>query len=107
MVNSTSQNKSPYILLLLLSVLVISTLVVASLYFIRPNLETELEHRVSDNLEKAGIDEAKLEVAVSGRDAVITGQVESLAVAKKVEKTAKETCGVRFIDNQLLVKNTH
>ena len=50
--------------------------------------------------------ETKVDVVVTGRDAVITGEVESLAVAKKVEQVAKDTCGIRFIDNQLLVKNT-
>lgn len=107
MVDSTSQKKSPFILLFLLSILVISTLVVASLYFVRPNLETELEQRVTQNIEKVGVDETKVDVVVTGRDAVITGEVASLAVAKKVEQTAKDTCGIRFIDNQLLVKNTH
>lgn len=106
MVNSTSQKKSPFILLLLLSILVISTLVVASLYFVRPNLETELAQRVSHNLEKEGVSDTKVDVVVTGRDAVITGEVESIVVAKKIEQTAKDTCGIRFIDNQLLVKNS-
>ncbi len=113
MVDSTNQKKSPFILLLLLSLLVIATLVVASLYFVRPNLEAELEQRVSQNIEKIGVNtnvnvavnETKVDVIVTGRDAIITGEVEPLAVAKKVEQVAKDTCGIRFIDNQLLVKN--
>ena len=47
MSDPASQKNSPYIVLALLSVLVVSTLVVASMYFVGPNIKTYSEDSVT------------------------------------------------------------
>lgn len=129
MFDSASQNKSPIILLVLLSVLVIATLVVASLYFVRPSLEAQYKERASQKQKAAGSLDTKPQV--TGKSADLTAVVEAmtkpilpkpvmskpvmskqmllkpmLAKPVKVERSEKDDCGILFYENQLLVRNS-
>jgi flagellar basal body-associated protein FliL len=121
------QNKSMFILLSIISILVISTLVVASVYFLKPTIEAPTHEPLT---------EAPIEVPI---EAPIEAQVDRVTVnpfmqrnpentqnqnmknpadIKKpplAEVTATQTnpktekqdsCDVRFFENQLLVKNS-
>ena len=80
-----------------------ATLVVASAYFLRPSIETELKKKLSDGFSKAGI--VCCLITISGRDVILNGAVPNKATSFKVEKTAKEIWGVRQVTNKLLIKN--
>lgn len=124
MSDPASQNKSPIILLVLLSVLVIATLVVASLYFVRPSLEAQYKERASQKQKAAGSLDTKPQV--TGKSADLTAVVEAmtkpilpkpvmskqmllkpmLTKPVKVERSEKDDCGIHFYENQLLVRNS-
>ena len=103
--DSTSSNqfiKSPLILLVLVAILVIATLVAASEYFLRPQIESELKQKVTHSFAQAGLSIADIEL--SGRDVTLNGAVSSKLVAQKVENTTKQILGIRQIDNQIIIQ---
>lgn len=94
--------KSVLLLLSILGVLVISTLVVISSYFLRPSIELDLKAKLIDNFSKAGVDNSI--IYVSGRDITLSGSVSSKADAKISENIAKSVWGVRQVNNSLLIE---
>lgn len=94
---SEQSGKSPLILLFLVAVLVIATLVVASNYFLRPQLETELRKEITHSFSQVGLGDTKIEL--SGRDVILNG-----AVSSKAENATKEIWGIRQVDNQIIIK---
>ncbi|MCF6191048.1 MAG: BON domain-containing protein [Cocleimonas sp.] len=103
--DSTSSNqfiKSPLILLVLVAVLVVATLVAASEYFLRPQIESELKQEITRSFVQAGFSIA--DINLSGRDVTLNGAVSSKLAAQKVENTTKQIWGVRQIDNQIIIK---
>ncbi len=101
--NLSFRSKSPLVLLLLLTILVISTLITASAYFLRPSIETEIKEKVREKIEEKGL--GNMVVDVSGRDVTISGYVDTKEKSSKVEKISSEVQGVREINNKLLIKN--
>lgn len=103
MSKSQQSAKSPFVLLTSLGILVIATLVVGTTYFLRPSIEHELKEKLLHNFANAGF--VNTIVNISGRDVTLHGNVQDKAEALKAENTAKETWGIRQVDNQLLIKN--
>jgi len=102
--DSTSSDrfsKSPLIFLLLVAVLVVATLVAASEYFLRPQIESDLRQNITRSFSQAGLSIA--DIKLSGRDVTLKG-VASKLVAQKVENTTKQIWGVRQIDNQIIIQ---
>ena len=95
--------KSPLIFLGLIAFLIVSTLVVASSYFLKPSIELELKIKLEQSLANVGI--FNTGVKLSGRDVILNGQVNSISDLIKAEKIAEGVLGVRDVTNQLLVKN--
>ena len=95
--------KSPLVLLFLLTLLVVSTLVTASAYFLRPSIETEIKQKVTKKIEEKGV--SNMMVNVSGRDVTISGSVDTKEDSTKVEEMSSKVQGVREINNKLLIKN--
>ena len=101
--NLSFKPKSPLVLLFLLTLLVISTLITASAYFLRPSIETEIKEKVIATIEEKGL--GNMTVDVSGRDVTISGSVDTESDSSRVEKISSEVQGVREINNKLLIKN--
>lgn len=99
-----SSSKSALLLLSILGILIISTLVVLSSYFLRPLIEIDLKEKLSKNLTKSGI-HTSITVHVSGRDIILFGSVLNKRDALIAENTTKKTWGVRHVKNNLLIKN--
>lgn len=97
------KTKSPMVLLFVITLLVISTLVTASAYFLRPSIELELKEKVTEKIDQNGV--SKLVVNVSGRDVTIDGFVRNEETYSSVEKITGEIYGVREINNRLVIKN--
>jgi len=101
--NLSFKPKSPLVLLFLLTLLVISTLITASAYFLRPSIETEIKEKVIATIEEKGL--GNMTIDVSGRDVTISGSVDTESDSSRVEKISSEVQGVREINNKLLIKN--
>ncbi len=95
--------KSPLVFLFLVSVLVVSTLVVASEYFLRPQIELELKQKITHRFAQVGL--AKTNIELSGRDVILNGSVKSKDAVMRAERATKEIWGIRQVDNQILIKN--
>lgn len=95
-------SKSPLIFLLLLAILIVATLVAASEYFLRPQIESELKQEITRSFAQAGLSIA--DIKLSGRDVTLNGEVPSTFAAQKVENTTKQIWGVRQIDNQIIIQ---
>ncbi|KAG1657139.1 5'-3' exonuclease [Nymphon striatum] len=98
-----TRSKSPLTLLLLIGIMVISTLVVISNYFLRPSLELNIKDEVSQNLKENGFKSVK--VKVEGRDVLLEGFIFKQEDSLKVENVMSRIQGIHQIDNQLVVKN--
>lgn len=94
--------KSPLIFLGCMAVLIVATLVVASAYFLKPSIESELEDRLIKHFSLKGFDETQIEV--SGRDVTLLGYVSDKAEAQQAEAIAREVSGIRTVENNLLIK---
>jgi len=95
-------SKSPLILLVLVAILVVGTLVAASEYFLRPQIESELKQKITRSFAQTGLSIA--DIKLSGRDVTLNGAVSSRSMAQKVENTTKQIWGVRQIDNQIIIQ---
>lgn len=96
-------SKSPLTLLLLIGILVISTLVVISNYFLRPGLELSIEDQVRGNLSEIGIKTVK--VSVEGRNVLLEGFTLNHSDWKKAEIIVNKIQGINQVENLLVVKN--
>jgi len=96
-----SSSKSALLLLSVLGILVISTLVVISSYFLQPTIELDLKRKLTESLSKAGMDSSI--IRVSGRDITLHGSISSKNDAKVAEDIAKKIRGVRQVKNSLVV----
>lgn len=89
------------ILLLLLGIL----LILAALYYclsqIRPNIEADLDSRVTGSLQEIGL--ADENVLVTGQDVMLAGVVPSDAIRKQAEQRAIDTYGVARVYNNLRI----
>lgn len=103
MQEAIKNSKSPFILLVTIGTLIIVTLVIASTYFLRPNIESELKTQLHRQLSISGLDGTLIHI--SGRDVILTGTVKNKSEAVKAENTAKEVWGVRNVNNQVLIEN--
>lgn len=96
------------VLLLVVSLLVISTLVVLSNYFLRPGLELDLRNRVISTLNAHNISNAKINV--EGRNVVLSGFANNLLEAKQIGSEVEKISGVSYVKNKLVVgikKSSH
>ncbi len=101
-ISSDRFSKSPLIFLLLVAILVVATLVAASEYFLRPQIESELKQEITHNVAQAGL--SITDIKLSGRDVTLNGAVSSKLTAQKIENTTKQVWGVRQIDNQIIIQ---
>lgn len=89
------------ILLLLLGIL----LILAALYYclsqIRPNIEADLDSRVTGSLQEIGLVDEN--VLVTGQDVMLAGVVPSDAIRKQAEQRAIDTYGVARVYNNLRI----
>ncbi len=79
--------KSPFIFLFLVAVLVIATLVVASEYFLRPQIESDIQREVALSFVKAGL-------------------VEESNLLGDNKAALKQVWGIQQINNKTIIKNS-
>lgn len=96
------QPKSPLVFLASVAILTVATLVVASAYFLQPNIESELKGKLIQNFIAVGL--RNTNIKLSGRDVTLSGFVLSFNDAVKAEEIAKHVSGVREVNNQLMIK---
>ena len=75
---------------------------VLCIYFRAGHVETDLSLRSRESLQNANLQLPALEF--DGRDALLSGIVESEVVKEKIGKVISEVYGVRAIHNNLLIK---
>ena len=87
------------ILLLLLGIM----LILAALYYclsqIRPNIEADLDNRVSESLQEIGL--SRENILVDGQDVMLAGVVPSDDIRRQAEQRAADTYGVARVYNNL------
>ena len=86
----------------MLGVLIISTLVAISSYFILPSIELDLKTKLVANLSQTGLTSSN--IRVSGRNITLYGSVSSNTDITVAEDIAKSIWGVRQVNNSLLIK---
>lgn len=86
-----------------IGLLIIFTLVIASTYFLRPTMESELKQQLDNKLYLSGIRNTRIDI--SGRDVTLNGLVKDKAEANRVERIAKDIWGIRDVSNHLVIKN--
>ena len=101
--SSHHKRKSPLILLTTLAILTVATLVAASAFFLKPSIELELKTKLVQSFADVGLFDTGINV--SGRDVILSGEVDTNNDVIKAEKIAKEVLGIRTVINQLVVKN--
>jgi len=99
---SISSSKSALLLLSMLGVLIVSTLVAISSYFLLPSIELDLKTKLVANLSQTGITSSN--ISVSGRNITLYGSVSSNTDIIVAEDIAKSIWGVRRVNNSLLIK---
>jgi len=102
MLKPQTKSKSPFTLLFLITVLIISTLVLVSNYFLRPGLELDLKNRVKSTLYSHTIFNAAVDV--NGRDVVLNGVTPNSIEAEKIEADIKNLAGVNRLHSKLLIE---
>lgn len=102
MQKSISSSKSALLLLSMLGVLIVSTLVAISSYFLLPSIELDLKTKLVANLSQTGITSSN--ISVSGRNITLYGSVSSNTDIIVAEDIAKSIWGVRRVNNSLLIK---
>ncbi len=100
--NNNKRPKSPLIFLTTMAVLIVSTLVVASAYFLKPTIESELADRLIQRFSLKGLVDTKIKI--SGRDVTLIGYVSDETEAQEAEAIAKQISGIREVENKLLIK---
>ncbi len=102
------QHKSMFILLSIISVLVISTLVVASIYFLKPSIEStpntpvkaQVPSLTNNAFEQGNRDSLKNQKAS-------TAKITTTQTGSRIKKQiSQDGCNIHFSENQLLVKNS-
>ncbi len=97
------QNKSMFILLSIISILVIATLVVASIYFLKPTIEPlsqePVETQMDNPFTQNNPNKTKNQSMENPAEVATTTDPQT----KKHNK--QDGCDVQFYENQLLVKN--
>lgn len=97
-----TKSKSPFTLLFLITLLIISTLVMVSNYFFRPGLESDLKNRIISTLYTHDIFNAVIDV--NGRDVVLKGITSNSDEAKKIEADIQNISGVNRLHSKLLIE---
>ena len=103
MFESNSNSKSSLTLLTVISCLVISTLVVVSYYFFRPNLELDIKNQIISKLNSYDVMNAVIDV--NGRDVILKGITSNSLEARKIETEIQNISGVNLLESKLLIKN--
>ena len=103
MPNAYPKSKSPMMLSALIGVLIISTLMTVSYYFLSPGVENNLKHQIVKSLNKYQLFNAV--VSVEGRDVVLRGIAQNESDANKLEMEIKNISGIHKVDSKLLIKN--
>lgn len=98
-----SKSISPFVLVFIISLLVVFTLVVATRFFLLPNVEMQLSQKIEKTLK--GNATGKLFINISGRDVNVRGLVESKLEKINVENLISKVSGVRHINSEILIKN--
>ncbi len=93
------QENQHHLLLVILFALSMLALLVISIVFISPEIEKDLNQKVTEELEKKGIEAI---VTVSGRDVTLSGTVKAPEDVQHAQKSTTKICGIHFIDNQLV-----
>lgn len=93
---------SPLIFLGILGVLIISTLVMVSSYFLRPSIEIDLKEQLTHSLSNIGI--IAPIIHVSGMDVTLSGTVSDSSEKEIAEETVRKVWGVRRVNNHLFVQ---
>lgn len=96
LLNSRKSFLLPFVLLLFIVVL----LLISSLLILTPKIENDLAEKIQQELQKHSIN---ADIGVSGRDIALTGKVKDLKIRNNAEMAISKVCGIRFLDNQLLV----
>jgi len=99
---SYNASKSTFILSSILGMLIVSTLVAISSYFIRPSIELDLKTKLVSKLSKIEVKNSFIQV--SGRDITLYGSVPNKIDALTAEDIATNIQGVRQVKNELLIK---
>lgn len=99
--NAPQENHHQLLLVALFALSMIALLLVAIL-FIAPEIEKDLNQKITEQLEKKGINAS---VSLSGRDVTLSGNVNSADI-QKAEAATADVCGIHFIDNQLVASDT-
>jgi len=100
--NKNKRPKSPLIFLSTMAVLIVSTLVVASAYFLKPTIESELANRLIQRFSVKGF--VDTQIKISGRDVTLLGYVSDETEAQEAETIAKQVSGIREVENKLVIK---
>lgn len=90
MSDPASQKNSPYIVLALLSVLVVATLVVASMYFVGPNIKTYSEDTITKDVKTAEV-QAVIATQTSEPKKKMTKAISTEISKKEPELQAEKT----------------
>ena len=101
MLKQHSKPKSPFTLLFLISLLVISTLVVVSNYFFRPGLESDLRNKIISKLYSHNVFNAAIKV--EGRDVTIDGIATNELESNKLEMDVQNISGINRVQNNIKI----
>ena len=97
-----SQENSHHLLLVALFALSMIILLIISIVLISPEIEKDLSQKVTEELEKKGIEAT---VTLSGRDVTLSGTVTTPEDIQQAQTLTTKICGIHFIDNQLVLQN--
>lgn len=92
-----------YLLLVAAFTLTIITLWIISIVLIAPEIEQDLNQKITEELEKKGVNAT---VSLSGRDVTLSGTINDSTDIQKVQESLTDMCGIHFIDNQLVSSDT-
>ena len=93
--------KDLFLLLLMWIAPLVICLLVISLYLVQPKVEAQL---VSDVKLVLSIHNIEATVSFSGRDGILTGEVDSQEILENAHKLSLAVFGIRVIENHLTVK---
>ncbi len=94
-----SQENRHHLLLVALFTLSMIILLVISIVLIAPEIEKDLNQKITEELEKKGIEAT---VTLSGRDVTLSGTVTTPEDIQQAQTSTTKICGIHFIDNQLV-----
>lgn len=97
------QQTSPFTLVIILGVLVISTLVLISHFFLAPKIENDLRNQISERLTKEM--NGNVFFNISGRDVNVKALVADKTEADKFKSIISSVEGIRDFNFDFMIKN--